>query len=142
MTLHSRLLGFVGGDADFGGSCSLHSGWSSLGCLSFRCGGLQVVGVGTGGGGVLLQSWWLWVSGSGGSDSGGGSAADGGCGIKLLLGLLVGDCCSRLLGLLQLICLGLGFCLWLWAFIFSFYGLIFDGSANSLTQGGCRGLVQ
>ena len=78
----SRLLGLVGGGADFGGSCSLHGGWSPLG--GFQCGGLSVVGDGPGGGGVLLQSWWLWVVGDGGSNSGGGSAAIGGCGIRLL----------------------------------------------------------
>ena len=116
----SRLLGSVGGDAEL-------SAWSPLG--GFQCGGLLVVGDGPGGSGVLLHHWWLWVVRVGGFDSGGGSAVVGGCGIRLL-GLLVGGCCSKLLGLLYFVCLGLGFCDWLWAFIFYFYVLFFDGSAN------------
>lgn len=41
---NATFLVFVGGGADFGGSCSLHSGWSPHGGWSFQCGGLHVVG--------------------------------------------------------------------------------------------------
>jgi hypothetical protein len=40
--------------------------------------------------------------------------------------------CVLWLGLLQLCFLGLGFCSWLWAFIF-YFNVLVDGYANSLT---------
>lgn len=70
-----------------------------------------------GGGSTDDDGCALVLGSSVGYDFGGDSATDGGYGIKLLLGLMVGGCSSRLLGLLQLGYLSLRFCYWLWAFL-------------------------